>query len=366
MIDGNVQNLSIYLHWPFCRSKCPYCDFFSRVKKNFDQDFIIDGYLQQLERYAEILPRRQVISIFFGGGTPSLINPRNISRILEKISCLWALDSKAEVSLEANPNTQTPSLFADLASAGVNRLSLGVQSLDDNELKFLGRTHSAADAYQSMEQVKRYFCNASADFIYALPDQTPEIWCRRLKKICALGFPHLSFYQLTVEENTPFGRRGIKTLDEETAAQIYLQTEQFLADANYGKYEVSNYARTGFQSIHNKVYWQGGDYIGIGESAHGRLHLDDKIYAVTDPLQFEELSAQERAEELIIMGLRLVSGINKKNFKQNCGLDFDFFVNQKFKKQSVDAGLLCETSQNLAATTEGFLLLDWLIRGLCS
>ena len=365
MTSAAAQNLSIYLHWPFCQSKCPYCDFFSRVKKNIDQEAVISGWLQQLERYAEILPKRRIISVFFGGGTPSLIKPQNISRVLEKISGLWPVDGNIEVSLEANPNTRTPNLFADLAAAGINRLSLGIQSLDDHELKFLGRTHSAAEARQAVNDVLHCFDNHSADFIYALPGQEPEAWKQRVAEIASLGFKHLSLYQLTIEENTPFYRKGVKPADEENAAAMYRLSETALAAAGYAKYEVSNYARPGFQSVHNNVYWQGGDYIGIGETAHGRLRKDGRFYAVTNPLQFEELTAAERAEELVIMGLRLTAGIDKKRFYDCCGLNFDAFINQDFKQQALAAGLLQETSAVLKATAEGFLLLDYLISGLC-
>ncbi len=357
--------LSIYLHWPFCRSKCPYCDFFSKIAKNTDQDKIIDGYLQQLESYAEMLPDRRIISVFFGGGTPSLIHPRNVARILEKINNLWSVAAEAEISLEANPNTQTPTLFADLAAAGINRLSLGVQSLDDGELKFLGRTHSATEAYRAIEQVLHYFNNHSADFIYALPGQNPDLWQQHLSEICSLGFCHLSLYQLTIEENTVFYRKGIKSLDEKNAARLYRQSCRFLSSAGYAQYEVSNYARNACQSVHNKVYWQGGDYVGIGQTAHGRLHINNKLYAQTDPLRLEELSPQERAEELIIMGLRLTQGIDKHTFKQCCGLELDTFVNQTFKQQAVAARLLKDSTVSLTATAKGFLLLDYLIGGLC-
>lgn len=364
-MTDNANDLSIYLHWPFCRSKCPYCDFFSQVSRHINQDEIIDSYLQQLNDYAALVPNRHIISVFFGGGTPSLIAPQNIARVLNQIDKLWGLPSQTEISLEANPNTQTPSLFADLRSAGINRLSLGVQSLDDKNLKFLGRTHTSAQALTAIASVLKNFDNHSIDLMYALPDQTCKQWQQQLDLACSFGLKHISLYQLTIEENTPFHRRGIRPLDEETAANMYQLTEQVLKPFGYHKYEVSNYAKIGYSSHHNQTYWQGKDYIGIGKTAHGRLRLNNKIFAVTDPMQFEELTSKQRAEELIIMGLRLVDGINKADFTQSCKLSFDAFINQNFKQQNIDAGLLEENADSLKATTAGFLLLDYLIAGLC-
>lgn len=359
------ENLSIYLHWPFCRSKCPYCDFFSQVKKNINQNEIIAGWLRQIEQYAALLPDRQIVSVFFGGGTPSLISPQNISRILDKISQSWQLDDKIEISLEANPNTQTPTLFSDLRHAGINRLSLGIQSLDDKELKFLGRTHNSTQALNAIDEALKNFDNHSVDLIYALPEQTPDKWQTQLEKITSFGLKHISLYQLTIEENTVFWRKGIKPLDEEKAAKLYQQTNCFLTSKHYDRYEVSNYAKSGFQSVHNKVYWLGQDYIGIGKTAHGRFKNNGKIFAQTDPMQFEELTAEERAEELVIMGLRLTQGIDKQNFRQICGLNFDDFINNDFLKEAVDQNLLDNSSRTIKATDDGFLLLDYLINGLC-
>ena len=365
-MTNNPEQLSIYLHWPFCRSKCPYCDFFSLVKKNINQDEIITEYIQQLKKYAEILPNKTITSVFFGGGTPSLITPKNINKIIQTIDNLWHLSSDTEISLEANPNTQTSSLFSDLKIAGINRLSLGVQSLNDEHLKFLGRTHSSNQALNAINNVLKIFNNHSIDLMYALPNQTLDDWQKQLYQIINLGLKHISLYQLTIEENTPFYRKGIKPLDEEKAADLYIFTETELANHNYFKYEVSNYCQPNFSSRHNLAYWLGHDYIGIGQSAHGRIHKNNKFYAITNPLQFEELTAEQRAEELIIMGLRLTEGINKNNFEQICGMNFDKFINQNFKFQAISQNLLQETKSFIKATPQGFLLLDYLIVGLCS
>lgn len=360
------DDLSIYLHWPFCKSKCPYCDFFSQVKKNIDQDVIIEGYLNQLDQYCHMLPQRHIASIFFGGGTPSLITPANITAILKKIDSLWGLDNECEISLEANPNTNTPTLFKDLRSAGINRLSLGIQSLDDNELKFLGRTHTSNEAINAIDSVLKNFDNHSIDLIYALPNQTAKSWQHQLDIASSFGLKHISLYQLTIEENTLFYRKGIKPLCEEEATNLYNLTEERLSIKNYLKYEVSNYAQTNYESKHNLGYWIGRDYIGIGKAAHGRIKYNDKFFAVCDPIQLEELTNKEKAEELIIMGLRLTSGINKEIFKSVCQIDFDKFINQDFKTKALELGLIEDNKQYFKATSKGFLLIDYLITELCS
>lgn len=360
------KDLSIYFHWPFCKSKCPYCDFFSQVKHNSDQNKIINSYIEQLNKYKEILPNKNIVSVFFGGGTPSLITPQNISRLLNKINELWLVSPKCEISLEANPNTKTPTLFQDLRHAGINRLSLGVQSFDDNYLRFLGRTHTSKEALHAIEEIIKNFDNHSIDLMYALPDQSKQNWLNQLDLSADFGLKHISLYQLMIEENTVFYKKGIKPLDEEKANELYLLTEDYLNSKNYQKYEVSNYSLPDFQSIHNKAYWLGKDYIGIGKSAHGRLKIDNKHYAITDPLIMEELSNEERAEELIIMNLRLSEGINKQNFYQICGIHIDDFVNQNFLNEAINKNLLINTSDTLKATLEGFVLLDYLILGLCS
>lgn len=359
-----MDNLGIYLHWPYCKSKCPYCDFFSRIAKQINQDEIIAGYLRQLEQYKDMLGKRRIKSVFFGGGTPSLIKSENIAKILNQIDKLWGIDKLCEITLEANPNTNETDLFFNLHNAGINRLSLGVQSLDDTELKFLGRTHNAGQALAAIDEVLNNFDNHSVDLMYALPMQTLTSWDKQLEKICSLGLKHLSLYQLTIEEGTVFARKNIKPMVEDEAAELYQFTADFLLPQGYQRYEVSNYALTSYESVHNQIYWQGGDYIGIGPSAHGRLRLKNKIYAQTDKLQLEELTSKERAEELIIMGLRLTQGINKADFKQCCGCNFDEYINQNFKKSMIEQGLLAETKDNLKATPKGFLVLDYLISSL--
>lgn len=351
----------IYIHWPFCRSKCPYCDFFSKAQRNVPQDKLVNEYLEDIKYYAEVADVKNIGSVFFGGGTPSLLSPYNIERILEQISQSWNLSVDAEISLEANPNTNKKGMFADLKAAGVNRLSLGIQSLRADSLKFLGRTHSLEEALSSAEEVLNLFENNSADIIYARPKQNAAEWQIELEQLCQMGFKHLSLYQLTIEKGTAFARKGIEPLCEDAAVEMYDLSNQLLAEYGYKRYEVSNYAQSGFECRHNKLYWQGDDYAGIGEGAHGRLHIGGKIYAITHRRQMELLTPKERAEELIIMGMRLQEGINKKHFRDCCGLDFDNVANQKALKLLAAEGMIENTEQHVRATDKGFLILNRLI-----
>lgn len=360
-----IVPLSVYIHWPFCLSKCPYCDFFSKVDKHVDQKQIIDGYLDDLNWYHDLTAKQTVQSIFFGGGTPSLIEPQYIEKVINHIFKLWPTTKQVEISLEANPNTNRPNLFADLRLAGINRLSLGIQALNDKDLKFLGRTHNLSRALHAVDEVTRLFDNHSADLIYARPGQTAEAWKQELNQISELGLKHLSLYQLTIEEGTFFARKGIKPMDDEPAAELYALTQEFLATKGYPQYEVSNFAHPGYESIHNLAYWRGQNYLGIGPAAHGRIKTTDKIYASTHHQQLEELTPQERAEELIIMGLRIREGINKENFRRQCGLELTGFVNDKARQSLIRQKLLFEDKHSLRAANQGFLLLNKIIEELC-
>ncbi len=360
-----IVPLSVYIHWPYCLSKCPYCDFFSKVDKHVDQKQIIDGYLDDLNWYHDLTAKQTVQSIFFGGGSPSLIEPQYIEKVINHIFKLWPTTKQVEISLEANPNTNRPNLFADLRLAGINRLSLGIQALNDKDLKFLGRTHNLSRALHAVDEVTRLFDNHSADLIYARPGQTAEAWKQELNQISELGLKHLSLYQLTIEEGTFFARKGIKPMDDEPAAELYALTQEFLAAKGYPQYEVSNFAHPGYESIHNLAYWRGQNYLGIGPAAHGRIKTTDKIYASTHHRQLEELTPQERAEELIIMGLRIREGINKENFRRQCGLELTGFVNDKARQSLIRQKLLFEDKHSLRATNRGFLLLNKIIEELC-
>ncbi len=437
------MSLGIYIHWPYCRSKCPYCDFYKQVCKNVPQDEIVSDYLKELDSYHQLTSNRKVGSIFFGGGTPSLMEPKQISRLIDYIAKLWSLDSKVEISLEANPNSDYPQMFQNLHQAGINRLSLGVQALSDEDLRFLGRTHNLKQAYQAIDEVLQNFDNHSIDLIYARPKQTLSAWEAELKQAASLGLKHISLYQLTIEEGTVFAKKGILPLDEDLATEMYLLTEDILAPLGYQKYEVSNYAQAGFESKHNLLYWTGGEYIGVGPSAHGRLTVFNgnlkqnsgarnsrtnmyaqvsalrdftlssalktvkpcpepkeenlkqnsgagnsrtnmyakKIptnmyaqkssnfpvfYATTYRCQLEEISSAEKAEELLLMGLRLVQGIDKSLFFSNCGLELEEVVNQQKLADLIEGDWLINTPTHLKATKRGFPVLNFLIEQLVS
>ena len=359
------QELAVYIHWPFCKSKCPYCDFYKELYRNINQDEIISEYLRALQKYHDLTSERQIKSVFFGGGTPSLIEPRNVAKILDSIASLWSVSEQAEISLEANPGSSSKTLFSDLKNAGINRLSLGVQSLNDSDLRFLGRTHSSNDARQCLQEIVEIFPNHSADLIYALPHQTIDDWQKQLLRICSFGLKHISAYELTIEEGTVFARKNICTADTETTLQMAQLTAEILASHNYEHYEISNYAAKSFQSIHNLTYWQGGDYIGIGKSAHGRLSLSNKFFATVYPFEHHELSVVQRAEELILTGLRLTTGINKHTFQQICGFDLSEFVNRQNLSSLKELKLLEEDDNFLRATPQGLSVINEIIRQLC-
>lgn len=361
-----MERLGIYIHWPYCKSKCPYCDFFSRVKKDVDQQQLVSSYLEDLEYYRSLNADYRVETVFFGGGTPSLLEPRQVERIIDKIADLWSCANNLEISLEANPNTDDGKLFAELHLAGINRLSLGVQALSDDGLKFLGRTHTLKQALASVDSVLKNFDNHSIDLIYARPEQKAEDWQKELQTAVGMGLCHLSLYQLTIEENTVFARKGIRPADDETALELSALSENMLAEKGYRHYEVSNYARNGFECRHNLGYWQGYDYVGIGNGGVGRIHSKNKLLHTFYPRQAEAVSAEERAEELLIMGLRLSEGISKQRFARQCGMDFASFVNSAALQTFLKDGLLSEDNISVKATAKGMQVLNYLIERLCS
>lgn len=378
-------SFGIYIHWPFCAAKCPYCDFNSHVRHNpVDQDTFVKAYEREISHMASLAPDQTVTSIFFGGGTPSLMEGKTVSRILDAISKQWSIAENVEVSLEANPQSTDATRFADYAKAGVNRVSLGVQSLDDRQLKFLGRLHDAKEARDAIEIARRQFDRISFDMIYARPAQTVQGWEDELKSAIDLAADHLSLYQLTIEEGTPFfdlhhvGK--LNPLDEENSALLYEITQKITDEAGLPAYEISNHAKPGSECQHNLVYWRGQDYAGIGPGAHGRLQKERRKLA-THTLRkpedwYEQVMArghgieatevlmhEERADEFLLMGLRLSEGISLSRYKELSG--------SALSPEKIDflekIGMVEHLPDNrLKVTPKGFLVLDAVVADLAS
>ena len=301
----------LYLHWPYCLSKCPYCDFFSHPCQAPNEDILLAGYLRDLKQMANLTTNRRLTSIFFGGGTPSLMSPAFMEKIMHSITTIFTLSDDIEITLEANPDAITKEKMTAFKNLGINRLSIGVQALNDTDLQFLGRRHSVQTALNRIEEAKNIFPRINMDLIYARPNQTIKAWETELQTALSLGLSHYSLYQLTIEENTVFGQKNISPADEKTAEQLYRLTDSIMNEAGIPSYEVSNYARRGEESRHNLTYWTGGDYIGIGPAAHGRLgliatkseHSVDKW--LKQGIMSEQLTPDEKFEEQVLMGLRL-------------------------------------------------------------
>ncbi len=376
---------AIYLHWPFCQSKCPYCDFNSHVREAVDEERWRRALLAELDHYAAETAGRPLTSVFFGGGTPSLMAPKTVAALIERIAKHWPLTPEVEITLEANPSSVEAAKFAILAAAGVNRLSLGVQALNDADLRFLGRRHDVAEALAALELASRHFPRWSFDLIYARPGQTPAAWEAELERALELAGEHLSVYQLTIEANTAFEgaqRRGELTLPpEETAQALFELTQDRLAAAGLPAYEISNHARPGAECRHNLVYWQGGDYLGIGPGAHGRLTLAGERFATRQHRAPEAwlagveaeghatrerraLESTERREELLLMGLRVTEGISRVRFRDALGEEIETSLDRARLARLVDGGFLVLDAAGLRSTPAGRLRLNAVLAAL--
>ena len=370
------EALALYVHWPFCVSKCPYCDFNSHVREAIDQQAWREALLADLAHEAALLPGRRLTSIFFGGGTPSLMEPATAGAIIDAACGHWQADSGVEITLEANPSSVEAARFADLAAAGVNRVSLGLQSLDDAALAFLGRAHSVTEGLAALDTAQRHFERVSFDLIYALPGQTSEQWDAMLQ--CALGFGtgHLSLYQLTIEPGTRFAtmvaRHDFEPLDADCSAELFELTQQRTASAGLPLYEISNHARPGEESRHNLSYWRYSDYAGVGPGAHGRRtgmrtvrhkKPENFLAAVARNghglVEEEPLSAREAAQEALVMGLRLAEGIDPQALAQRLGVDR--IVDELAVARMEKLGLVEIQDTRLAVTPAGRLLLDSIL-----
>jgi oxygen-independent coproporphyrinogen-3 oxidase len=369
------EPLALYVHWPFCVSKCPYCDFNSHVRASIDQDAWREVLLADLAYEARLLRGRTLTSIFFGGGTPSLMEPSTVAAVIEAATAHWTPANALEITLEANPNSVEAARFADLAAAGVNRLSLGPQSFDDRALAFLGRAHSAREGFRALEIAQKHFRRVSFDLIYALPGDTEDNWSATLAQALSLGTRHLSLYQLTIEPGTRFAtmvaKHEFEPLDAERSAALYELTDAMTAAAGMPAYEISNYAAPGHESRHNLTYWRYGDYAGIGPGAHGR-RLGMRTARHKKPENFlaaigrnghgmvEEapLSPVEAADEALVMGLRLTEGVDVDRITDRFGVAA---VDWDRVDRLVRSGHLTRTGARIAPTAKGRLLLDAIL-----
>jgi oxygen-independent coproporphyrinogen-3 oxidase len=378
-----MSGFGIYVHWPFCAAKCPYCDFNSHVRQQIDESGWIDAIVRELEWTAaqQGADRPIVETVFFGGGTPSLMQGKSVGRTLETIAKLWRTANDVEVTLEANPASADAMRFTDYRAAGVIRLSIGVQALNDADLKQLGRLHDAAEAKGALGMAMRTFDRVSLDLIYARPQQTLEQWRDELTEALAFGTDHLSLYQLTIEPATPFAtlyKAGALTIpDEDRAAELFELTQEMTAAAGRPAYEISNHARPGSEARHNLIYWRYGAYAGVGPGAHGRLDLNGtRVATQTERLperwrqkvlregqgliEQSTVEAVDAAREHLLMNLRLTEGLDLAAYRARWGTAPDSARMQSL----VDDGLLALDGDRLTATPRGRLLLNSVIAAL--
>lgn len=377
--------LGVYVHWPFCKSKCPYCDFNSHVRDGVEQSRWRAALLRELEHAAREAPGRRVETMFFGGGTPSLMEPETVAALIVRTRQLWDSAPEIEITLEANPTSVEASRFAALAEAGVNRVSLGVQALDPQALKFLGREHSTDEALEALATARRHFARHSFDLIYARPGQTPEAWAEELERALALAGEHLSLYQLTIERGTRFftdhARGNFVLPDEETSAALFEHTQARLTQAGMPAYEISNHARPGAACRHNLIYWRYQDYVGIGPGAHGRFAVGSAKRATRrssgpeawlesvertghGTAETSSVEGQDMVEEALMMGLRLADGIDRATFASVTGVDPVETIEAARLELLVRAGFLEIDPTHLRATSEGRQRLNALLERL--
>jgi putative oxygen-independent coproporphyrinogen III oxidase len=378
---------AVYIHWPFCKAKCPYCDFNSHVRGAIDQEAWRRALLAELDHYAAETAGRVVSSVFFGGGTPSLMAPATTAALIDRIAERWILPGDAEITLEANPTSVEAERFRDFRAAGINRASLGVQALDPAALSFLGRGHSADEAIAAVELACRHFPRFSFDLIYARPGQEPAQWDAELKRALSLAGDHLSLYQLTIEPGTAFhtahARGDFAVPDDDRAGALYELTQERLSEAGMPAYEISNHARSGGESRHNLVYWRYGDYVGIGPGAHGRLTLGGAKIG-TRQLRAPEtwlaavakrgegtdervpIGDGERLEEMLMMGLRLGEAVPRARFRRECGAEPEAVLDPARLQRLVDGGFLMLDGAGLRATETGRQRLNAVLGALMS
>ena len=379
------EAFGVYVHWPFCLSKCPYCDFNSHVRHApIDEGRFSRALAREIEATAARTSGREVSSIFLGGGTPSLMKPQTVGAILDAIGKYWRVARDVEVTLEANPTSVEATRFKGYRAAGVNRVSLGVQALDDASLKTLGRLHTAREALDAVAIARTAFERYSFDLIYARPDQTPQMWANELDLAIAEAAEHLSLYQLTIEEGTPFfglhAAGKLKTPDEATARALYDVTQDVCARYGLPAYEISNHARSGAECKHNLVYWRGEEYAGIGPGAHGRLDIDGARHAIATEMRPEawlmrveatghgvitddRLNSEQRADEFLLMGLRLAEGIDPQRYAALAGRALD---PRRIALLREEGAISVDPSGRLRVTQAGFPVLDAVVADLAA
>ncbi len=385
LTDVEQKAFGVYVHWPFCLSKCPYCDFNSHVRHAaVDEDRFARAFAREIATTAARVPGREVTSIFLGGGTPSLMQPQTVGAILDAIGRHWRMAPDAEVTLEANPTSVEATRFAGYRAAGVNRVSLGVQALNDSSLKELGRLHSAREELDAVAIARKSFDRYSFDLIYARPEQTPATWADELKLAIAEADEHLSLYQLTIEEGTPFfglhAARKLKTPDEVTARALYDVTQEVCARHDLPAYEISNHAREGAECRHNLVYWRGQEYAGVGPGAHGRLDIGGVRHATATEKRPEAwlmrveanghgvvtddvLNPEERADEFLLMGLRLREGIDPARYAALSGRAID---PRRIAVLREEGAITVDADGRLRVTQAGFPVLDAVVADLAA
>lgn len=369
---------ALYIHWPFCLAKCPYCDFNSHVRESVDHTLWQDALLADLRHEHALAGGEPLDSIFFGGGTPSLMPPALVGRLLEEAERLWGFSSGVEITLEGNPSSVEAANYAALADAGVNRVSLGLQALDDSTLRFLGRLHDASEGLAALDVAQRHFDRVSFDLIYARPDQTPDQWQAELHRALSFGTGHLSLYQLTIEPGTRFAtmvrQHEFEPLDEDTCADMFALTREMTAAAGLPAYEISNHARPGEESRHNLTYWRYQDYCGIGPGAHGRRggkatvrhrKPENWLAAVAEQgngvAEERSLGRREQASEAMVMGLRLREGVDLDATASRFGLDRTDLCDEAKAEFYTGQGLVWRDGVRLGITEAGMPLLDALL-----
>lgn len=382
--EGETE-IGIYIHWPFCLSRCPYCDFNAHVRDRIDQRRWRAALLAELDHYADETPGRTVTSIYFGGGTPSLMDPEVVAALVEHSARRWPTAADVEVTLEANPTPAESRRFAGFRDAGVNRVSLGAQAFDDEALAFLGRGHSRAQAVAALAAAQRHFPNVSFDLIYARPGQSVAAWRAELREALAYAAGHLSAYQLTIEPGTPFHAAfvpgALAVPDEDLAAALYETTQDVLAAAGLPAYEISHHARPGAECRHNLTYWRCGEYIGIGPGAHGRLRLGGRRVATEQRRAPESwlgaveakghatraraaLGPDECRDEILMMGLRLTEGVSRARFRRAIGKDFEAALEVDRLTRLSQGGFLALDPEGLRATPAGRQRLNAVLAAL--